>query len=221
MLFHTSLLVDLDVPFMLRVLKIPVEKLADKKASRSVEQRITTICREVGRKISLDQVRQTVKQAFEEFFQINFETRSWSEEERKQIETLAQTKYQSEDWLFQRSPQPDMEGMSLRKTPAGLIRTYIGLKGETIKSVLITGDFFEHSETLSLIESKLKWSAFTKAEIHRVVHSVLSRNGQPFKMLTTEDLTEAIWKAGLNARAKNRLTHQGACYFPEGALLME
>ena len=44
MLFHTSLLVDLDVPLMLRLLSIPAEKISD-KVLRYVADRTTTVRR--------------------------------------------------------------------------------------------------------------------------------------------------------------------------------
>ncbi len=47
MLFHSSILVDLDIALMLRILRIPGAKLADKGVSR-VEQRVTTVSRELG-----------------------------------------------------------------------------------------------------------------------------------------------------------------------------
>ena len=54
--FHTSLLIDLDITQMLKVLKIPIQKYSDKRKTASIEQRITTISRELGSDISKEEV---------------------------------------------------------------------------------------------------------------------------------------------------------------------
>lgn len=213
MLFHSSLLVDLDLSLMLRILKIPLEKISDKADTELVEKRITTVFKESDCKVSINQVREGVRQAFQEMFDVQWKVKSWSDSEIQEIGKLAKEKYQSEEWLSQRSPQPEMVGMSVKKTPAGLLRTYMGLKGEIIKSVLITGDFLESSETLIRIEAGLKWSPLDKNKISKIVDEVISRHHSELQLSATE-ITEAVYKAGLNARAKNRFTNQGSCYYP-------
>ncbi|MCB9284018.1 MAG: hypothetical protein H6563_08095 [Lewinellaceae bacterium] len=213
--FHTSLLVDLDIPQMLKVLQIPIQKFSDKQKVESVAQRITTVSREAGRKVPVEEVRQLIQEQYASYFQINLEEQAVTAEERNHINRLAEERYHQEEWLFQRSPQADMSGMSLKKTPAGLLRTYIGLKGETIKSVLITGDFLEDTELFSKIESQLKWSPLDKAAIEKVVFAVFSKNEHPDLQINPEDVTNAIWMAAQRAHAAERYTYQGACYYPE------
>jgi len=215
--FHTSLLIDLDVEQMLRVLKIPIQKYADKKKISSVEQRITTISRELGRKVSMEEVIDLVKHCFAESLDTEFFTEQFSAEEKQQINQLEEQRYLSEDWIFQRSPQADMTGMSLKKTPAGLLRTYIGLKGETIKSVLITGDFFDQAELLGEIESELKWSSMDIDNITKVVNNVFAANpSEATKFgLVPAVVTQCIWLAAQRAMAAERYTYNGSCYYPK------
>lgn len=214
MLFHTSLLVDLDIPLMLRVLRIPAEKISDKRTTNSVAERVTTVCEQLQQKITTDEVRNIVKTSFAKTFGVDFHVVSWQHSDTTRIEALAREKYANADWIFQRSPQPDMTGVSVQKTAAGLLRTYIGLKGEIIKSVLITGDFFEASTIFNQIEAKLKWSPLQKDSIAKVVKDVVSKNGETTQSVSCKQVIEAIWKAGLNAQAKNRLTNKGSCYYP-------
>lgn len=221
MMFHTSLLVGLDISLMLRVLKIPVEKISDKHQIDSVAQRITTVSRELKRNVAVDEVRQRVKKAFENAFGSKFATQPWTDSEKDRIQKLARDKYLNEDWIFQRSPLPDMTGMSVLKTGAGLLRTYISLKGEIIKSLLITGDFCEGDEVLHQIEAGLKWSPFEKARIERRVRESFSQNGHSASALPRDAVVDAIWKAGVNARAKNRLRNRGSCYYPLSKTLAE
>ena len=215
--FHTSLLIDLDIPQMLKVLKIPIQKYSDKRKISSVEQRITTISRELNRNVSREEVIEIIKLSFAVAFGTEFITKDFSSEEKQSIELLEQNRYLLEDWIFQRSPQSDMTGMSLKKTPAGLLRTYIGLKGETIKSVLITGDFFEQANLFSRIESELKWSSMDKENIHKIVNKVFQwREFDSLKYgLTPEIIVESIWLAAQRAMAAERYTYKGSCYYPK------
>ncbi|MCF6360157.1 MAG: lipoate--protein ligase [Cyclobacteriaceae bacterium] len=215
--FHTSLLVDLDIAQMLKVLKIPIQKYADKKKVSSIEQRITTISKELGREVTLEEVTEVVKHCFAEALGTEFTTQEFSLEETQKINQLEQERYLTEDWLFQRSPQSDMTGMSLKKTPAGLIRTYIGLKGEIIKSVLITGDFFEQAEIFNKIESELKWASMDKENISNTVNKVFESNEyDALKFgLVPAVITECIWLAAQRAMAAERYTYKGSCYYPK------
>ena len=215
--FHTSLLIDLDVDQMLKVLKIPIQKYSDKKKISSIEQRITTISRELGRSVAFEEMIELVKEAFADAFAAQFKETPFSVAETERIEKLERDRYTSEEWIFQNSPQADMTGMSLKKTPAGLLRTYIGLKGETIKSVLITGDFFEQATVFSHIETELKWSSMDKENITRVVNKVIegtSAEGNSFG-LAPAVIIESIWLAAQRAMAAERYTYKGSCYYPK------
>ena len=222
--FHTSLLIDLDTSAMLKILKIPIQKFSDKRMTASIEQRLTTIRRETGRTVTLEVVRQTIKKHFEAFFEVSMDHVPVDDAEKKAIRKLEKKRYLDPAWVFQYSPQEDMTGMGLKKTKAGLLRTYIGLKGETIKSVLITGDFFEQAEVFSRIESDLKWGALEKEKISEVVKRIMDEydTGNIYGVSAAE-ITEAVWLAAQRALAANRYTYKGSCYYPktekEGAAL--
>ena len=214
-LFHTSLLVDLDIPLMLRVLRIPTEKYSDKVLVRSVRQRITTVSGELQRRITVAEVREVLKKSMEEVLEVSLKEQPFTAEEKAQINVLAEEKYRSEEWLYQRSPQADMTGMSVKKTPAGLLRTYIGLKGEIIKSVLITGDFFETASVFSRIEAGLKWSPLDRQHIRQVVENAFHQGDiHLVSPISTDDVVDAIWSAAQSARVEHRFTYRGSCYYP-------
>jgi len=216
--FHCSLLLDLDVPLMLRVLNIPREKYDDKRLIRSVEQRITTLRREGKPNLQMHDLRTLLREQFEKDFDVDLFDSAFGESEQQQIGKFAQQRYQSEDWIFQHSPQPDMNGMGLKKTKAGLLRVYIALKGETIKSVLITGDFFQGLEVFKEVESLLKWSPLERELIEEVVHSAFAKweEAQREKLpLEPSELCDALWIAARRARAEHRFTYDGSCYYPE------
>lgn len=214
-LFHASLLVDLDISLMLRVLKIPAKKIADKVAIRSIRQRITTVSREADRNVPTDAVRRIVRRSFCEEFGIDFEESVVTPEEKAQIDELILQKYGTERWLYQRTPQADMTGISTIKTPAGLVRVYLSLLGETIKSVLITGDYFDNDDALGRLEAALKWSPLEKGHVAKVVARFLPDAPADGLQLSAESLTRAIWQAGRRAKAACGFNYQGSCYYPE------
>lgn len=215
--FHSSLLLDLDIPEMLKVLKIPVQKYSDKKMVHSIEQRMTTVRREAQEMIGMNQLKHSIRQAYEKMFDASLSIESFTSEEQNQIKIVERDRYQSEEWLFQHSPQQDMDGMSLKKTKAGLLRTYIGLKGETIKSVLITGDFMDMPFVFSQIESQLKWSPLDKEKIAGIVQKTFSDSAEAETAvsITSEEVTEAIWLAAQRAFAAKKYTYKGSCYYPK------
>ncbi len=213
--FHTSLLVDLDIPVMLKVLNIPLQKIGDKKQIHKVEQRITTVSREIGRDIKTEEVRQIVADNFEKHFDIKLSEKPVDDFEKTAIEQLANARYRNEDWVFQNSPQSDMTGMGLKKTADGLLRTYISLKGETIKSALITGDFTEHENLFKYIEAQLKWSPLDKEKIMQTVQKAFLKFNENDFGLTAKEVFDSIWRAALGAMKEVKYTYEGSCYYPE------
>ncbi|MDH5474740.1 MAG: lipoate--protein ligase family protein [Cyclobacteriaceae bacterium] len=216
--FHASLLLDFDIDVMLKVLKIPIQKFSDKRKIASIEQRITSINRTLGTAVEMTDLKSLVLKKYAEAFGKTFEEQDISTNEQKMINHIARETYENEEWIFQRSPQADMTGVSLKKTPAGLLRTYIGLKGENIKSVLITGDFLDQEEMLSEIESRLKWSPLDKDHITKVVDKVVleySSNKSYSHVIENDDIVNAIWVASQRALAEKRYTYNGSCYYPK------
>ena len=221
--FHASLLVNLDVNAMLQVLNIPVQKFSDKIMVRTVEQRITTVMKESEKPVDIDTIRTNIARAYRNYFEAEMVAQPISGDERDEIEQVEKERYNNPDWIFQYSPQSDMTGMGLKKTPAGLLRAYIGLKGETIKSVLITGDFFEQDDVLGKIELDLKWGPLDKEKIQRVVEKYLSSepSGNSPVGLSASDVTDVIWLASQRAFAANRYTYKGSCYYPKEEKIAE
>ncbi|MDH5379816.1 MAG: lipoate--protein ligase family protein [Cyclobacteriaceae bacterium] len=212
--FHCSLLYDLDIPKMLELLNIPIQKYSDKAVVRSVEQRMTTVLKETPEFVDLSALREKLKASFSNYFDVQLETEPLVEDENDKIKKIEEEKYLNESWVFQHSPQDDMTGMSLKKTAGGLLRTYVGLKGENIKSVLITGDFMDKPTAFTEIESLLKWSVLDVEKISEVIDKVLQKEELPHNILK-EEVLEAVWMAVQRAHAAHRYTYKGSCYYPK------
>jgi lipoate-protein ligase A len=203
-LFHASLLVDLEVDLMLRVLKIPAEKISDKLRAR-VADNLTTVRREIARPIAVGEVRDAVRAGFAAAEGVRLERREPSAEELAAVRRIEDEKYLRDEWIHRRTPTPDANGTSLRKTPAGLLRLYLSLAGERIKDVTITGDFLTEESAVLALEKDLSRLRAGEAEIAAVV----ARHEQSLGGLRTADLVAAILEAVADAK---KTSSQGASY---------
>jgi lipoate-protein ligase A len=156
--FHMSLLVDFDIGLMVRILNTPREKLADKAIS-CFSQRMTTIRDEIDTLLPLPVVMEAVKRNFSREFDVEFVDSQLSQWEEDKVQELIQKRYGSEDWIFSIKHPVGATGHARKKTPGGMLDIYLTLAGNSIESVLITGDFFSTPETVNRIESALKWTS--------------------------------------------------------------
>jgi lipoate-protein ligase A len=216
MLFHASVLADLDIPFMLKVLRIPAAKLADKGAA-AVAERVTTVTRETGHPWFGATLRDVIAGGFARTFGATLEPGGLTPAERSLAETLAADRYQSESWLADRSMAADGSGSAVLKTPAGLARIYVTTHGDLIKNAIVVGDFNDLPPALIELESSLRWRRLAE---HAVTEAVTASGAAPALGVAAGSLARAVIEAGRQAgeratAAPVRAT--GSCYFPETA----
>lgn len=213
-LFHASVLVDLDVEFMLRVLNVPAVKLAD-RAVASVRERITSVRAERGRDVDTAHVRACVEAGFQEAFGVGTRADRLTPEERAGVMELVAQKYGSPDWVNQRASDAPA-GASILKTPGGLLRVSVGLSGDALKDVLIAGDFMAREPAVAELEAALRWAGADRARIEARVREGLERGGG-LDGIGADQLTEAIWQAVMDARARRGAA--GSCYYPDAPVM--
>jgi lipoate---protein ligase len=215
LLFHTSLLADLDIPLMLEVLKIPGAKLSDKALER-VADRVTTVSRELGRSVTAIDIRDEVRAGFATALGVKLCASEMQAAEHNRMDALIREKYANHEWIHQRSPLPDARGTAGLKTPEGFVRVYVGVHGDTIKSLLIAGDFNTLPGGVSRLEAAIRWSRAEPAEISAVCERELGPSdlGVPAPVVA-----DVIWQATTRALEREREAHpvraEGSCYFPE------
>ncbi len=215
LLFHTSLLADLDIPLMLEVLKIPGAKLSDKAVDR-VADRVTTVSRELGRTVTALDVRNDIREGFAAALRLELCSGEMEVAERALRDSFVRDKYDDEKWIHQRSPLADARGTAGFKTPEGFVRVYVGVHGDTIKSLLVAGDFNTLPVGVSRLEAALRWSPAEPAQIAAVCARELAEGemGVP-----APAVAQAIWQATTRALERERESHpvraEGSCYFPE------
>lgn len=150
-LYQGTLLVEFDVERMLRVLRIPAEKLSD-KAVQSARERVVNLKELLGEAPPLAEVRRHLTAAFAEAFGVEFEPAAGlsAAEQAKYREALREI--DSEEWVYQHNrpadESPVLEGV--HRCAGGLLRAHVAFDGrrQRIKQVWITGDFFVNPRRL-------------------------------------------------------------------------
>ncbi|MGO9299109.1 MAG: biotin/lipoate A/B protein ligase family protein [Acidimicrobiales bacterium] len=168
MLFHASILGDLDVEFMLEVLRIPAAKLAD-RAAAAVTERLTTVSAETGSRHDAEMLRPAIAGGFAVSFGVTLEPGVADQTELEQADVLAAGRYRSQSWLSVRSVAEDASGSAVLKTPAGLARIYLTTHGDLVKSAMVAGDFNELPPAIVAMEAGLRWRRLTDNAIAAVV----------------------------------------------------
>ncbi len=200
LLFHASLLVDLDVALMLQILKTPFEKISDKEIE-TVAERITTVRRETGSAISLDEVRLWVAKGFADAFGVTLAHQDgFTSDELDDIARLENEKYLSDDWIYQTTSVSDSFGVAKIKTEAGLLDVRVTMAGTTLKAVFIAGDFFAEEGAVADLEAALRWHPVHPEKLAATVEAVFQRRGSQFNGIQPGVIVEAVMKAIANAQ---------------------
>jgi lipoate-protein ligase A len=195
LLFHTSLLVDFDVPLMLDIMNTPLIKIRD-KGYNCFSQRMTTVREELGRHVTVAEVMDSIQHAFEQEFHIRLKEDVPDEWEKRTIRRFIEERYHNQDWIFSHKHPRARMGIGRLKSRAGLLEIYLSLSGASIENVLITGDFFSTTADVHKLENALKWTSARKESIEKNLLSVWKED--MIYGLDVPTLTQAILKAKEN-----------------------
>lgn len=195
LLFHTSLLVDFDIPLMTDIMSTPLIKLQD-KGYNCFSQRMTTMREEMGCEVTVEEVMKAIEEAFEKEFSIHFIKDSPDEWENKTIQGYITDRYTNPEWIFSHKHPRARMGTGQLKTRAGLLEIYLSLSGGSIEHVLITGDFFSTTEDIHRLENALKWTSARRESIESNLSTVWRED--MIYGLDVPTLTQAILKAKEN-----------------------
>jgi lipoate-protein ligase A len=194
LLFHASLLVGLDIPLMLRVLKTPFEKISDKEAA-TVAERVTTVRRETGRAIELEEVRARVAGGYTAAFDISLAPGDFTDDERRAISDLQSRTYDTAEWVNQTTRVPDATGSAKLKTPGGLLDVRVTLAGNTIKALFIGGDFFAAEGAVADLEANLRWHTAEPAALASTLARAYAQRASDLAAIPLDSLTQVIQHA--------------------------
>lgn len=213
LLFHASVLADLDVALMLDVLQIPAAKLADKGAA-AVEERVTTVSRELGRHWDGTDLREVIASGFSDALGVRLQPGEADEDERQLATKLIEDRYGRAEWCNDYSPRSDATATATVRLAGGLSRVYLALSGPTVKSVLFTGDFNAVPAQLLALEEQLRWKRLDRSVVAGVARRCL--DGHP-EVADPEAVTDAVMGAAERVlqAPSSAPERAGSCYFPE------
>jgi lipoate-protein ligase A len=197
-LFQGTLLIDFDVDTMMHALRIPIMKLKDKEIE-SVKERVTCIRWELEQTPDLEEIKRALREGFERAFTIRLIDGGLTYDEERLLKDRLST-FQSEEWIFlDRRPLDEAAEVSaVNKTPGGLIRVSLAIDRSvnTIKSALITGDFFVFpSRAILDLEATLKDAPCEEDTIRSIVYSFFETSKAQIPGVTPEDLVKLILEA--------------------------
>ena len=144
-MYQGTLLIEFDIEKMLRVLRIPAEKLSD-KALASARERVANLKDLLGAAPEAETVMQSLMQSFAEGFGVEFESAVALNETEQSKFPRALAEIDHPDWinLVNRplSDAPMLEG--LHRAEGGLLRVALAVDvpKNRIKQAWFTGDFF-------------------------------------------------------------------------------
>ena len=159
LLYQGTLLIDFDVEKMLRVLRIPAEKLSD-KAIASARERVANLKELLGRQPDTATIRQYFVEAFESEFSVEFREGDLTLSEHKRYQA-ALAEIDTVDWVhLVARPRADMPILeAARKFPGGLLRAAVTYDAvaRLIRQVWFTGDIFvSPRRTVADLEAALR-----------------------------------------------------------------
>ncbi|MEM5871325.1 MAG: biotin/lipoate A/B protein ligase family protein [Candidatus Aenigmatarchaeota archaeon] len=98
---HGTILIDVDVKKMFSLLKVPDEKIKDKMI-KNVEDRVTSIKKELGKEIDQKDLERSILKGFEKVFKVSFFESKLTDYEIKIAEKLCGEKYSTKEWCYWR-----------------------------------------------------------------------------------------------------------------------
>lgn len=215
LLFHASLLVDLDVDLMLRVLATPFEKLSDKHIA-TVAARTSTVRRESDSAISMNEVRQSVARGYAAAFDVQLVESGFLPNELTAIAKLEQEKYLTPEWLFQTTQVADSAGVARIKTSGGLLEVRVVLAGRMIKAMYINGDFFTSEDAVADLERCLRWHSSESDAITATVLNIFGQWEEELRLIPVERLLAAIRRVIESALASSENHEPYGCFVNPG-----
>ena len=205
-LYQGTLLIEFDVEKMLRVLRIPIEKLTD-KAIESARDRVVNLAYLLGYTPSMEEVKSSMVAAFKREFEIDFEQCDRFGEQENLLYESALAEIDDEAWInLIDSPRQDMPAVTeIHRCDGGTLRVSIilGSVALRLKQIWINGDFFVSPKRAVVdLEACLKNVAIV--DVKNIVEGFFSQHEVEFLQMTGLDIYAAIKKAISVAQDKSK-----------------
>lgn len=136
-----TFLVNMNFDAMARCLTPPALKFAGKPV-RSIQERVTSLSREVGREIDTQEVMDHFACHFSKAMQVQLKPEDLTVKERELTEKLFKVKYGTERWNF--GSQMEFQITVAEKTEEGVISISADVEGNVLQKISIHGDILFH-----------------------------------------------------------------------------
>ncbi len=217
-LFHASLLLDLDIQFMLTVLKTAFENASDRGLS-AVSERIATLRREVSSDLSISGLMKAVKLGYENEFSIGFRRGQLNAEEQLLANQLLERQYRDRQWVFQTSSRiKDRVGHYKLKTKGGTLDVRAIVARRTLKSVFLNGDFIASENAIFDLESSLKWHITDAEALNRTIERSYLKNRQFWDGISATDISDAVLGAIGQSDSDSFASVPNSCFVHSGTI---
>lgn len=213
--FQCSLLVDFDIDEMLRALRFPPEKLAD-KAVRSMRERVTSLREELGYVPPHDKIKEAVLHGLAGVLGIEFHKGELTGVEKAMLEKCL-PQFRSDAWIYGRDGGVvnTVDCTASYKAPGGLIRVQLRLDKTVgvIKYALISGDFFAYpARAVNDLETALKNTPADEARLASVIRKFFLERQVTIPGVTAQHIITAVWQTVEKAKAdRERGENVGNC----------
>ncbi|NLN95310.1 MAG: lipoate--protein ligase [Bacteroidales bacterium] len=185
-LHHGTLLYRSTINNLAGALNVDPDKFRD-KAIKSVRSRVTNISEHLKEELEIEDFISLVMNHILEMYP-NAELYQFSDQDRKIIQELVQTKYGTWDWNYGYSPKYNFK-KSIR-TNGGKVEFNFDVKDGIIEKANIYGDFFSRANIHDL-EQALIGIPHREKEVLKVLGSF--EIGTYFKNITLEELIPALF----------------------------
>jgi lipoate---protein ligase len=201
-MYQGTLLIDFDIEKMLRVLRIPAEKLSH-KAIASARERVANLKDLLGVAPARETVMQSLTRSFAEGFDVEFEPADTLNETERQTFPRVLAEIGHRDWINlverPRADAPTLDG--LHKAEGGLLRVALAVDvpKNRIKQAWFTGDFFVNPRRLVAdLEAALRDSPLD--DFQRTVDGFFRDHPAEMLRLQPGDFSRAIENARSSLR---------------------
>jgi len=203
-LYQGTLLIEFDVEKMLRILRIPIEKLSA-KSIQSARDRVVNLSDLLGYTPTKEKVKTCMVAAFEREFMIEFETEHSFKPQEQELYKQALREIEHPDWInLIDTPQQTMPTTSIVYRCAGgtmrvtIIMDTVALR---LKQIWITGDFFV-SPKRAVVDLEAQLKNVSIKDVKRIVTNFLADQKIEFLQMSDVDVDAAIQAAIQAAQQK-------------------
>ncbi len=196
-LYQGTLLLNFDVERMLRVLRIPMEKLTD-KAIDSARDRVVNLSELLGMIPDLEEIKQNFVEVFASEFGVGFKPDNELTETEHSRYQHALAEIDTEEWVFQHdralTESPTLEAVYRSKGGILRVNLKLDLRRQRIAQVWFHGDFFVHPRrTIPDLEAALK--DIPVKEVESCISDFFRQRQVDMLLLRAADFTAAVREA--------------------------